>query len=128
VLDPASETILTLPFKLKQSTGPQLIMVAFSAARFTSHRLSNLKILLGLGVTAARRTLKILEPLAGEDGPIVYRTRFGQAVVGRIPKFLVTGLTTRKAVNLESVPPTAPCMMDRTHSFQQPTGRILIIL
>ena len=77
-----------------------------------------------MDVAAAHQTLQMLEPLAGEDGPTVYRTRFGLAVVGRIPKSLVTGPTTRRAVNLQSIPPLLPRMMDRTHSFQQPTARI----
>ncbi|XP_032799385.2 uncharacterized protein LOC116936346 [Daphnia magna] len=85
---------------------------------------SSVEILLGMDVAAAHQTLQMLEPLAGEDGPTVYRTRFGLAVVGRIPKSLVTGPTTRRTVNLQSIPPLLPCMMDRTHSFQQPTARI----
>ena len=85
---------------------------------------SSVEILLGMDVAAAHQTLHMLEPLAGEDGPTVHRTRFGLAVVGRIPKSLVTGPTTKRAIHLQSILPLIPCMMDRTHSFQQSTARI----
>jgi hypothetical protein len=77
---------------------------------------SSVEILLGMDVAAAHITLQVFEPLAGEDGPTVYRTRFGLAVVGKIPKSLVTGPTARSAVNLQSIPALIP-MMDRTHSL-----------
>ncbi|XP_045023699.1 uncharacterized protein LOC116925000 [Daphnia magna] len=61
---------------------------------------SKVEVLIGMDFPSAHRTLRVALPIEGEDGPTAHQTCFGWAVVGKIPRCLVTGPSKKRSVNL----------------------------
>ncbi|XP_032785728.1 uncharacterized protein LOC116923389 [Daphnia magna] len=54
---------------------------------------SKVEVLIGMDFPSADHTLQVALPIEGEDGPTAHQTCFSWAVVGKIPRCLVTGPT-----------------------------------
>ncbi|XP_045023712.1 uncharacterized protein LOC123468115 [Daphnia magna] len=81
---------------------------------------TKVELLIGMDLPSAHQTLRVITPLANEDGPSAHETCFGYAVVGKIPRSLVSGPSLKIDVNLGSteVEPSLATTVERFQSNQ----------